>query len=162
MKENIYESKISIYLDDDSEILHHFYPPDDFNLCEELEEYIIKQVNTRRKRDTVSIKIRLKYEDNIEIFKKALNNTFNKRIISTEEEIRKNKILIIIELIMGCLFGAGVYIFSEINQPLSQLLSIACWVFIWYAVETHFFINRQLRIEKIHYNQIIESNITTK
>ncbi len=154
--------KIPVYLESESDMLGKFYSPEDYNLSNELEEYIIKEVSRKYKNEKIKIYVEFKEEGNVEKFKKAIYNTFVKKMKSVQHDIRKNNIVSLVELIIGIVLGVLVYMLSGINNGLSQLVSIACWVFIWYSVETYFFVNRELKLEKIRYNQIIIAEITTE
>ncbi|MGG7078443.1 hypothetical protein [Clostridium sardiniense] len=157
-----FNDKISVYLDNEDDMLDEFYAPDDFNLSSELEEYLIKEVSRRYKNDKIKIYVEFKEDGSIEKFKEAVYNTFNKKVISVGYDIKRNNLLSIATLIIGLLLAVMIYILTDINTAFAQFLAIACWVFIWYSVETHFIVNRELKLEKIRYNQLVIAEITSK
>ena len=162
MVKKISESKIPVVLNNDENILAKYYDHNDHRLSYELVDYIVERTYETKLRDT--IKIHLIIDNNkltdLEIFEKALKNTFTKKIKNIERRIKINKIIALIALMIGIFLGIGVYLFSMINEPIGNLISIACWVFVWYAVETDFFTNKELKVKQTRYNQILQAKIT--
>ena len=46
--------KIPVYLESESDMLGKFYSPEDYNLSNELEEYIIKEVSRKYKNEKIT------------------------------------------------------------------------------------------------------------
>ncbi|MCR6516074.1 MAG: hypothetical protein ACRDCB_03305 [Clostridium sp.] len=151
--------KIEVYIGENNEIFKGFYSPSDYNISNELEEYLMDRVSFTKRNDDIDIEIKFNYSSDKEVLKRAIKNTFNKKIEEENHIIKKNNIICLAAFILGIIIGALVYIFSNINISISQLLSIVCWVFIWYGVETYFFENRELKVNVKRYKQILNSNI---
>ncbi|WP_194192128.1 hypothetical protein [Clostridium chrysemydis] len=149
--------KIEVYIGENNEIFKGFYSPSDYNISNELEEYLMDRVSFTNRNDEIEIEIKFNYNSDKEVLKRAIKNTFNKKITEENHMIKKNNIICLAAFILGIIIGALVYIFSSINMAISQLLSIVCWVFIWYGVETYFFENRELKVNVKRYKQILKA-----
>lgn len=151
--------KIEVYIGENNEIFKGFYSPNDYNISNELEEYLMDRVGFTKRNDDIDIEIKFNYNSDAEPLKMAIKNTFNKKIKEEGLIIKKNNVICLAAFILGIIIGALVYIFSSINISISQLLSIVCWVFIWYGVETYFFENRELKVNVKRYKQILNAKI---
>lgn len=76
-----------------------------------------------------------------------------------KKEIRANKLVALISLLVGILVGIIATKVAINNEQLSSVVLIAFWVFIWYSVETYIFDNFKLKLKIRRYRQIMNVDI---
>lgn len=76
-----------------------------------------------------------------------------------KKEIRANKLVALISLLVGILVGIIATKVAINNEQLSSVILIAFWVFIWYSVETYIFDNFKSKLKIRRYRQIMNADI---
>jgi hypothetical protein len=107
------------------------------------------------------LKIVVKYvsgkaERNLNILEQMYRRYVMHKMIDLEHDLRRNRRLIIIMLVFGLVSLAILYAITNIIDlfPVTQLLIIVSWVFIWKAAEGYFFDRKILLDRKFKFIQL--------
>lgn len=148
---------IRINLQNNNPVLHEFAYPEDKVLNPAVEEYIIKQAAHLNRKRFVEIEVLAKEED-VPVFKKALDNTFKQKIDNAKKDILKKRLLAFAMLILGALF-LGIGFLLNGQKIFYEIFLVASWVFLWRAAELLFFEIQAVIISAYKYAKILNVDI---
>lgn len=149
--------KIRVNLQNKNPILHDFAYPEDNVLNPAVEDYIIKQTEDLSRKRFVEIEVSAKEED-VPVFKKALDNTFKQKIDNAKKDILKKRLLAFAMLILGALF-LGIGFLLNGQKIFYEIFLVASWVFLWRAAELLFFEIQAVIISAYKYAKILNVDI---
>lgn len=95
------------------------------------------------------------------IYSAAIKEFYCEQYIVTAKELKRNHISSALLALAGILCLVFMFFMEQysINMVWSEAIDIVAWVFLWEAVDIHFFRNRKLTAQKIRYTIFANMNI---
>lgn len=154
------DKKIDIYIHSFEHLYGNYYMPENAHLDNFLLDHLVLLASDTKITEKLEICIWQKNETDSMKFQTALQNSFSDTIEGVKKEIRANKLVALISLLVGILVGLLATKVAINNEQLSSVVLIAFWVFVWYSVETYIFDNFKLKLKIRRYRQLMNAAIT--
>lgn len=98
-------------------------------------------------------------ESEQKIYTAATKEFYRQQYIVTAKELKRNHISSAFLTLAGILCLVFIFFMEQYSVVWSEAIDIVAWVFLWEAVDIHFFQNRKLTARKIRYTIFANMNI---
>lgn len=154
---------INMNVKDDSSFLSIFSKNENPIISEEVANFIENSSLSIPLKQPITLRIQSNCIDDNEkeTYKKAIKEYYTQKYIANEQEVKRNRLIVIGLTILGIIVLAFEIFFEYTfnNIIWSEVIDIFAWVLLWEAVDIGFFGSRTSRIKKLRYLSYLSMNI---
>lgn len=158
------ETILYVKLNEKQDAISKFSDGEDVQITPELSNFLQEDKEYFKLDKPLNIRINcekeLSLEDKDDI-KRAVRNTFTKKVSDINEDLYSNKIECIFMLI-GTLLFLGLYVLFRFLEPLgivAEIMLIITWVFMWQFTESIVFKRPQMSKEAVRLYKLLNARI---
>ncbi len=154
---------IDIHVNDDSNFLSPYSQKDMPIISEDVASFLENSTDCIPHKECLSLNFHSNCIDEQEqvVYKKAIKNYYNNRLVSAKRELGKSFLIAAILAVMGIITITVAQVIGYYFESViwAEVIDIAAWVFLWEAVDIFVFRTRSLQLNKKRYLSFITMNI---
>lgn len=154
---------INMNVKDDTEFLSVFSESETPVIGSETAEFLESSTFSVSPHESLTLRIKSSCIDDGEkvVYEKAIKEYYKERYVANEKALKRFRILSLFLALIGvAILASAIFLeYQKGSLVWAEVVDIAAWVFLWEAVDIHFFKSREMKLKRKRYLSFISAKI---